>query len=59
MQELHLVHHADSLVEWCDENGASSMDEVRANWRSFVEKMDLKPLERARLAARLQMGFRV
>ncbi|CAE7695066.1 fhkD [Symbiodinium sp. CCMP2456] len=49
MQELHLAHHSEALLEWSEENGASSMDEIRANWRSFVEKMDLKPLERTRL----------
>eukprot|EP00439_Symbiodinium_sp_Y106_P073949 s38_g14.t1 len=37
LQELHLAHHSEALLEWSEENGASSMDEVRANLGSFKD----------------------
>lgn len=61
LAELHLSHYAVPLLEWCkaselvetrmkqQENGASSMEEVWQSWRSFSEKLQIKPLERKRL----------
>lgn len=40
-------YHAKAL-EWCNENGAVSLDEVAENADDFAEAIGLKPLERKR-----------
>ena len=49
LQELHLNQYAAPLLEWCEENGASTMEEVWSSWQDFVEELGLKPLERKRI----------
>ncbi|CAK9012298.1 unnamed protein product [Durusdinium trenchii] len=49
LQSLSLGHYTAALLEWCEENGASTMEEVWGSWKDVVDKLDIKPLERKRI----------
>lgn len=49
LSELHLSHYTTQLLHWCQDNGASTMEEVWFSWEDFSEKLDVKPLERKRI----------
>jgi len=49
LQELHLSHYTTPLLQWCKENGASTMAELWLSWEIFADQLQLKPFERKRM----------
>ena len=50
LEELNLGRLYDEWKAWCDNMGASFLDEIVAEHESFSEWLSLKPLERKRVA---------
>jgi len=45
-----LSKYLKTALKWCDEQGAASIEDVVENTEDFEEALNLKPLEKKRLA---------
>lgn len=44
-----LTKYLQEALDWCDEQGAATIEDVVENAEDFAEALSLKPLERKRL----------
>eukprot|EP00929_Paragymnodinium_shiwhaense_P090791 TRINITY_DN5089_c0_g1_i1.p1 TRINITY_DN5089_c0_g1~~TRINITY_DN5089_c0_g1_i1.p1 ORF type:complete len:427 (-),score=142.17 TRINITY_DN5089_c0_g1_i1:187-1467(-) len=49
LSELKLTRYEKEAVSWCEEMGASQLDEIVENVADFADGLQLKPLEKNRL----------
>lgn len=50
LKSLSLQKYLLSAIVWCHDNGASSLQEVIANWQQLADELCLKPLEKKRMS---------
>lgn len=50
MAEARLDKYMKVALEWCDEQGAATLEDIAENVDDFADALQLKPLERKRLA---------
>lgn len=50
MGEARLDKYMKEALEWCDEQGAATLEDIAENVDDFADALQLKPLERKRLA---------
>lgn len=49
LEGARLSKYLKQALEWCEAQGANSIEDIAENWEDFAEAMDMKPLERKRL----------
>ena len=50
LEGARLSKYLQPALDWCDEQGAATIEDIVENTEDFADALSLKPLERKRLA---------
>eukprot|EP00929_Paragymnodinium_shiwhaense_P011558 TRINITY_DN11744_c0_g1_i1.p1 TRINITY_DN11744_c0_g1~~TRINITY_DN11744_c0_g1_i1.p1 ORF type:complete len:614 (+),score=125.67 TRINITY_DN11744_c0_g1_i1:98-1939(+) len=56
MAKLRLSQYLEGAKAWCEQNGAAELTEVKENWEQLSDHLQLKNLEKKRMAKDIEGG---